>query len=177
MQGTLHWIAFDLPAIRMVVQSRIVAEGGCTGQLDQQSMLGEVHGRIANANASLGRVTVAGYRIDMMRRCNGRHGHFVARERSRFVGANNRNRSQCLDRGQTAHDGVASRHRLNTDRQRDRQDSRKSLGYRGHRQGDHSHEKFGERQMADEIAIDKQDGCEDQDQDRQPAGKPVHLPS
>ena len=43
VQSSLHRITFDLPAVRVVVQSRIVAKRRATRELDQQAMFGGVN--------------------------------------------------------------------------------------------------------------------------------------
>ena len=58
VQGSLHRVTFDLPAVRMVMQSCIVAK--CCGmcELDQQLVLGGVHVSVAQAKAALRGIAV-----------------------------------------------------------------------------------------------------------------------
>ena len=74
-----------------------------------------------------------------------RRHHLVAGQRAGLVGADHRDRAQRLDRRQAADDGVAPRHGLHADRQRDRQHRRQALGDRCDREADDRHEQLRER--------------------------------
>ena len=103
------------------------------------------------------------------------HHHFIARQGAGLVGADYRNGTQRLDRGQMTNDGIAARHGPDTDRKGDGHHGRKSFRNRGDGQADDIHENLVEGQLADEVAIGQQDRSNQQDQNGEPSGEDVHL--
>ena len=69
---------------------------------------------------AVGRVTTSRYAILFCRGDDFRHRHFVARQRSRFVGTDHRDRTERFHAGQSANERVAFHHSLQTERERDR---------------------------------------------------------
>ena len=67
------------------------------------------------------------------------NGHFVLRQRTRFVATNDLRAAECFHSGQAADDSIAARHIGNTDRKNDGNDSRKSFGDRGDCKADGNH--------------------------------------
>ena len=96
-----------------------------------------------------------------------RHRHFVARQRSRFVGANDRDRTERLDTGQMADKRVAFHHPLQAERERDGHDRGQTFRHRRNRQA-HGEEKSIRETLAppklqDENERDEREAGKDQD--------------
>ena len=127
------------------MQSRVVAEGGRTGELDQQPVLGWVHICFTKANAAL-RGRNRSPDMEQTWSAVATEATIISLRVSVPVLSVQMTETdpKRLNRGQASNDGVAPRHRLDTDRQRDRQDGRKSLGNGSHRQADYNQEEVGE---------------------------------
>ena len=67
-------------------------------------------------------------------------GHLVLRQRAGLVGAYHLSAAEGLDGGQAADNGIAFTHVRNADRQHDRDDRCKTLGYRSDGEGHGDHE-------------------------------------
>jgi hypothetical protein len=104
----------------------------------------------------------------------GRH-HLVPRQRARLVGADHRDRAQCFDRREVAHDGIAPRHRLDAHGQRDREHRRQTLRDRRDRQAHHDHEHLGKVAPGNERPVKQEKRGDEQDEQRQPACEHIHL--
>ena len=95
----------------MAVQDGIVAQARRAGEFHQHLVFVGMRVGLAPAHRALGRVAIAADRIDMLGRGQGGHRHLVAGERAGLVRADHRDRAQRFNRGQTAGDGPAQRHR------------------------------------------------------------------
>ncbi len=88
-------------------------------------------------------------------------GHRVLGQGAGLVGRDGRHRPERLDGGQLAHDGVAVAHALGSERERQGEDRRQSLGHRGHGDGDREQQGFVE--VVDAFDADPGDGQDDRE--------------
>jgi hypothetical protein len=80
-----------------------------------------------------------------------------------------------LDYRQAADDGVAARHALDADGERDGQDCRQALGDRRHGEADSGHEHLARGVAADGQPEDERQRGNAEDGGGQPAGEVGHL--
>ena len=174
-QRPLHRVALDRPVAFTPVQRGVAAQRGRAGKFRQQWVRIDIDAVTREHDLPLRRVTHARKREIAGARDHRRHRHLVARQGAGLVGADHRYRTQGLDGGQAAHHGIATRHRVHADRERDGQHSRQPFGNRGHRQPDHHHEHDRKLVVRHESAERQQEGCAHEDKGRQPSGENVHL--
>ena len=103
------------------------------------------------------------------------HGHFVTGQRPGLVGADDCHRPQRLDRRQTTDNGIALRHALDTDGQRDGDDGRQSLGDGRNRQADRSQEHVAGTVVAQGHAKDERSAGNGENGSGQPAAEDREL--
>ena len=102
--------------------------------------------------------------------------HLVPGECAGLVGTDHRHRTQRLDRGKAADDGIAPRHALHADGQHDGHDGRQAFRYRGDRQADGGKEHFRPVVTTHPDAERKGKGGQQQDDDGQLFAEARHLP-
>ena len=101
--------------------------------------------------------------------------HLVQGERAGLVRADRRHRAQGLDRGKAANDGVAIRHPLDADGERDRHHRGQAFGNGGDGDPDRGHERMLDFVAARHEGKDADAGGERQNDNRQALGEDVHL--
>ncbi len=120
-------------------------------------------------------VAGAGDVVGAGRRDDRAHRHLVLGQRPRLVRADGGDGTQRLDGVQPPRDGVAARHVLHADCQRDRHDRRQSLGDHRDGEADRGHEQLTPvRAMDDPAEDDQQDGDSQHDRGEH-LPEPVHL--
>ena len=166
-QRAFHRIALDDPTLAGPAQVRVVAQERRTQEFleDGFSVRGDVG--TLGAERAAGLIADPGYLVVTVGRGDRAHGHLVPGERAGLVGADDRDRAQRLDRRQAAHDGVAPRHPLHADSERDGKDRRQAFGDRRHRQADHGHEHVGWVEAAHQHAEEEGRGGDGQNHERQ----------
>jgi len=102
------------------------------------------------ADGAVGIVAEAARLVTGQRGHEAAHRHLVLRERPGLVGADGRDRSECLDRGELPRDGVPLRHLLHADRERDRDERGKPLGDGSHGEADRRRDQLAERHPVEE---------------------------
>ena len=165
-KSSLHGIAFDRPLVVPEGERRIVAMGS--------------GGRKALEVARWRHLALRGIAFAGDLECavgclDGCHHHLVSRERTGLVGADHGNRTDRLDRRQTAHDRVAPGHCLHAYGERDRHDGREPFRYCGDGNTDYDHEHFRECVVAHVVAVDEEQASNDEDQECEPPREMIHL--
>ena len=129
----------------------IVTQGGVIAQQSRAQQLGKIRLRLQRYRLA-GEQQLADRRIthaaDLVAASGGHyrlHRHLVARERAGFVGADRRDAAERFDRRQYPNDGVASRHALHANGERNSDDRRQPLRDRRHGQSDRGHEHIHRR--------------------------------
>ncbi len=164
----LHRVALHAPDPGLAMQFRVVAQRRGTGEIAQPPA--------RRRDRAIGGIALAAHGIAPAGHHDRRHRHLVPGQRAGLVGADHRHRANRLDRRQPPHDGMAPRHRLHADGQRDGHHRRQPLGDRRHRHADHDHEQVGKVAVLHEGAEGQQQARDQQDQQAQPAREMVHLP-
>ena len=167
-QCRLHWIAFDRPACMGPPEMSVVAEQGSQRNLAEDRIVGGLDRPFRRVPDPRHREAPVGrdYRL---------HGHLVAGERAGLVTADRRHRSERLDRGQAADDGVPGRHPTDPDRERDRHHRRQAFRDHGNRKADDGHECVGDRVAAHGDGKQEDDGGAGQGDQGDLSGEAVHL--
>ncbi len=163
VERALGRIAFDFPHPLLLAKLGVVAERGDAAQKLERRALGDWRALLQH-RAFVG-VAVARDFQRVVRGHGGHHHHFHERQRAGLVRADARDRPERLDRRQAPHDGVAGRHSLDADRERDGDQRRQA--FRDHRHGDAGHrlEHFDERNVTDEMSKGEGDRADDQNDD------------
>ena len=163
---TFHRIALDGPKATLVHKGGIVAQG-CRPREP---------GQIACwCDPTLRGIALARHGEHPLGRFHRRHDHFITGKRAGLVGADHRDRADRLNRRQAPYDGMAARHGLHADGQRNGHHGGQAFGNGRDRDGDDGHEHFGKGHVTDEIAPEQQKPSRRKDKERQPAGEMVHL--
>ncbi len=165
-QCALHRVTLDRPFPAAERQGCVVAQACGAGEANEIAL---------RCYGTFRCIALARDGEGALRRLDRRHHHLVAGQRAGLVGADHRDGTDGLDRGQAADDGVAPRHGLNANRQRDGHHRGQPLGNCRHRNAHDGHEQFGEVLMPDEIAIGEQQARGEKDQERQPPREVVEL--
>ena len=165
-QRAFHRVALDRPGAIRLPKLRIVA---------QRRRQGEPAQIPRRADRALGYVAVASDDETSIGRFGGHHDHLVSGQRPGLVGADYGYRSDRLDGGQAADDGVAPRHGLYAESQRDRHHRRQTLRDCSNGHSDTRHKEVAEGHVANKIPVCQQQSRAEQDQERQPARKVIHL--
>ena len=165
-QRPFHRIALDDPVPGLAGKGRIVAKRRRPGELREIS---------ARLDRPGGGIAVAFHLEHAVRCLDADNRHLVAGQGSGLVGADHRDRTDGLDGRKAADDGMALRHGPDADGQRDGGDRRQAFRNGGHSHADNRHEQGCKRMAAEEIPPGQQDRGGQNDQQREPAGKVIHL--
>ena len=174
-QRRLHRIAVRPPFAVDLTQLRVVAQETGAQEFHQDAVARRIAVGTAHAEAAIrrppasGHLVLAGLGHDACRR------HLVAGQRAGLVGADDRHRAQRFGGRQAADDGMARRHALHADGQRDRHDRRQALGDGRYRDADHHHEGVADGVVAEEEGEEEDQRRDDQNAGGELAGKTVHL--
>ncbi len=126
-ERALHRVAMDRPRLAVLAEMGVVAQE--PGAYERQCR-GTAHlvARIAGkCQLTARRVAGTARDNDAVRGDEPFRRHLVARERAGLVRADDRCRTQRLDRGEAADHGIAGGHALHANRERDRDDGRQPL--------------------------------------------------
>ena len=124
-----HRVTLNMPAIIAPAQGRIVAQHGGAGHIAQRTLrFYGVRARVWR-QVPLGGIAVAADLKDLTGKGQRRRHHLVPGQGAGLIGTNHRNRAQCFNGGQAAHDGITACHGLHPHGQRDGQHRGKPLGY------------------------------------------------
>lgn len=160
-QRAFHRIASHSPAVVLPVQDGLVAQGGSMRQLSERWVGCNRYGVDLDHHHAFGCVACALDDVELAWRDDGGCNHLFAGQSTRFIRANYGDRAERLDCRQPADDGIASGHRLHSDRERDGKRRRKAFGNGGDRQADNSHEGFHKGQMRDRSTEGQQEPSEE----------------
>ncbi len=175
-QRAFHWIAFYDPAAVGRTKARIVAKERRPADRPDQFLGDPVRLTVLSVKRARRLVADPGDLDHPIGGADRADRHLVAGERAGLVGADHRHRSQRLHRRQSPDDGVAPRHPLDADGERDRHHRRQAFGDRGDDEADHRHEGVGQRIGADEHREGEADHRDRENRRGELPGEAVHLP-
>ncbi len=175
VEGALGRLADDAPALRRLLDPRVVGRPGGDHQRGEVGVRGQLGDGAARGHAADGPVAGALDVVAALPGDDGAHRHLVLRQRARLVRADGRDRAQRLDGGHLPRDRVALGHLLHAERERDGDQRGEALGDGGDGEPDGGRDQLAPVHAVDEVAEAQHADGEDADQPGQLRAEPVQL--
>ena len=174
-QRALGRVAVDPPFIAASAEDRVAAQHRAAKHLAQQVHLRTIDLVAVPQERAARSIALARDFDEVLPSGDGLHHHLVTGQGAGLVGADDADRAQRFDGGQSADDRVAPCHSLHADRQRDRHDCRQPLGNCRHREADAGEEHVSRAEPVDRHAEAEDEGREREDQHGQRSAEASDL--